>query len=28
MIQDDRARTRIDAVLGADADWARPETVV
>ncbi len=25
MMQDDRARTRIDAVLGPDAAWDRPE---
>jgi hypothetical protein len=28
MMQEDRARSRIDAVLGADADWNRPETIV
>ncbi|MEM7025892.1 MAG: hypothetical protein AAF637_25415, partial [Pseudomonadota bacterium] len=26
MMQDDRAQTRIDAVVGAQADWQRPET--
>ena len=28
MMEDDRARTRIDAVLGADSEWDRPATVL